>query len=480
MSTTQVEPDLAPYLERCFLFDAVEDSYDISGIMGRIPQWLRGSYYVNGPARFQRGSFRYSHWLDGDGMICAVHFGPDSVRFANRFVQTTKLREEDAAGAPIYRGFGTAWAGDRLRRGVMLEPPLNVSVYPFAGAVLAFGEQSLPYELDPVTLETRGEFDFHGRLNELSPFAAHAKIDAATGHMFNFGISYSAVQPSLHVYEFDSTGDLLARRRHLLEFPHSNHDFGMTAEHVVFFLSPQLMNFDRFRREGVSVFDTLTWEPEKGSRILIAPRVGGEAFTLRVAAGYCLHLINCFEENGRLIVDIIELEKPIYPEYKPIPDLFATAPPGRPVRYVIDLESRAVVDRITMRYDRAPDFPNVDYYLFSRSYEHFWMLGISAMGQTGRKFFNQLAHGSWREGDVTDLYEAAAGEYLAGEPVFIGNPEAPDEGVVIVQHLIPAEGKAEMLLFDAFAVQRGPTARLPLKHFIHPGFHAAFRPDAVA
>ena len=106
--------------------------------------------------------------------------------------------------------------------GVMLEPPLNVSVYPFANAVLAFGEQSLPYELDPVTLETRGEFDFHGRLNELSPFAAHAKIDAATGHMFNFGISYSAVQPSLYVYEFDSTGDLLARRRHLLEFPHSN------------------------------------------------------------------------------------------------------------------------------------------------------------------------------------------------------------------------------------------------------------------
>jgi len=132
-----------------------------------------------------------------------------------------------------------------------------------------------------------------------------------------------------------------------------------------------------------------------------------------------------------------------------------------------------------MRYDRAPDFPNVDYYLFSRSYEHFWMLGISAMGQTGRKFFNQLAHGSWREGDVTDLYEAAAGEYVAGEPVFIGNPEAPDEGVVIVQHLIPAEGKAEMLLFDAFAVKRGPTARLPLNHFIHPGFHAAFRPDAV-
>jgi len=39
----------------------------------------------------------------------------------------------------------------------MLEPPVNVSVYPFAGSLLAFGEQTLPYELDPVTLETRGD-----------------------------------------------------------------------------------------------------------------------------------------------------------------------------------------------------------------------------------------------------------------------------------------------------------------------------------
>ena len=36
MSTTQVQPDLAPYLERCFLFDAVEDSYDISGITFKV------------------------------------------------------------------------------------------------------------------------------------------------------------------------------------------------------------------------------------------------------------------------------------------------------------------------------------------------------------------------------------------------------------------------------------------------------------
>ncbi len=120
-------------------------------------------------------------------MVCAVHFGPEGARFANRFVQTRKLQEEDAAGRFVYRGFGTAFAGDQLRGSIMLEPPVNVSVYPFAGSVLAFGEQTLPYELDPVTLETRGEYDFHGKLNHLSPFCrARHKVDPASGHLLNF------------------------------------------------------------------------------------------------------------------------------------------------------------------------------------------------------------------------------------------------------------------------------------------------------
>ena len=206
--------DLAPLLEQCFLFEATEDSYRVEGIEGRIPAWLRGSYYVNGPARFERAGMRYKHWLDGDGMICALRFGAEGVYFTNRFVKTRKVTEEDAAGKFLYRGFGTAFPGDQTLRNVMLEPPVNVSVYPYAGKLLAFGEQSMPMELDPVTLETRGEYDFSGSINEISPFAAHAKTDPANGHLLNFGISFSATAPMLNVYEFDAAGDLIRRRRH--------------------------------------------------------------------------------------------------------------------------------------------------------------------------------------------------------------------------------------------------------------------------
>ena len=476
MTISASAKDLAPGLERCFLFDAMEESYELSGITERLPEWLRGSYYVNGPARFERAGQRYRHWLDGDGMIRSLDFTDDGVRFTSRFVQTPKLQEEEAAGKFVYRGFGTSFPGDRLRRGMMLEPPVNVSVYRWAGRLLAFGEQSLPMELDPENLATRGEFDFGGRLNEVSPFAAHPKFDPASGHMFNFGISFSATQPALNLYEFDAAARLVQRSRFPITMPHSNHDFGISSRHVVFYLSPLLMDFSKFWGEKLSVMESLRWEPERGSRILIVPRVPKTAPPISVStgAGYCLHLINCFEEGDILTVDILELEAPVYGEYQPIPDLFSTVSPGRPVRYRIDLGSKQVVERLTMDYDRTPDFPSIDPALASARYDDFWMLGISASGRPGRKFFDQLAHGAWSQGGVKDLFQAEPGCYLANEPVYIASRDSAARGVVIVAHIDTNADQAAMLLFDASQVSRGPMARLPLRHRMHPGFHASF------
>lgn len=474
---TGVETQAAPLLERCFLFDAVEDSYEVSGIAGHLPKWLRGSYYINGPARFERAGRRYKHWLDGDGMVCSLNFSETGVRFTNRFVGTTKLHDEGAAGQFLYREFGTAFPGDRLRRKVMLEPPVNVSVYPYAGKLLAFGEQSLPIELDPGTLQTRGEYDFGASLNEVSPFAAHAKTDPRSGHLLNFGISFSATEPMLNAYEFDAHGALVRRRRHKLRYQHSNHDFGFTPNYFAFYLSPLIMNFQRFWAEEISVMESLSWEPEKGSRILIAPRESKteEPFSVEVTPRYCLHLINCHEEGQCVIVDVLEMDRPIYGEYQPIPDLFTSVPPCRPARYVIDTRSRSIREKVEMSYNCAPDFPAIDPHRAGLVYNDFWMLGMSASGQHNeRKFFDQVVRGSWTAAAVCDQYIVPWGEYLGGEPVCIVNPGNADEGVVIVEHLVPAESRVEYLLFDAFALQSGPIARLPLRHPIHPGFHSSF------
>ncbi len=385
------------------------------------------------------------------------------------------MQDEEQAARFLYRGFGTAFPGDRLRRNVMLEPPVNVSVYPYDRRLLAFGEQSLPYELDPETLDTRGEYDFHGSLNEVTPFAAHVKVGAS---LLNFGVSFSPKQPVLNVYEFDGAGHLQSRRRYHLDHPHSVHDFGVTPPRVVFFLSPLLMDFERFWRDGASVMESLDWRPELGARVFIAPREGCSQtpFAIDVEAGYSLHVINCFEAGTRLTVDVLLLDAPVYPEYQPVPDMFLTAPPCRPVRYEIDLPSRKLVKALALDYDLCSDFPTIDFARMGRGYIDFWMLGMSTCGGTGRKFFDQLVHGAWNTGGVFDIFETPRGEYVAAEPRFIANPKDSCEAVVMLEYLKPAQHSTEIAVFDAFAVNKGPIATIPLRYPIHPGFHTSFAP----
>ena len=65
-------------------------------------------------------------------------------------------------------------------------------------------------------------------------------------------------------------------------------------------------------------------------------------------------------------------------------------------------------------------------------------------------------------------------QYLGGEPVSVFNPANKDEAVIICEHFLPAEGRVEFLIFDAFNISKGPVAKLPLKHMIHAGFHTTF------
>jgi carotenoid cleavage dioxygenase-like enzyme len=469
--------DHAPLIERAFAAAPEEASYGLRRVEGEVPRGLRGTYYLNGPARFARGGRRYRHWLDGDGMVCSLRFGGDEgVRFTARFVRGAKLVAEEEAGRPVFRAFGTGFESDLLKRRIMLESPLNVSAYTFAGRLLAFGEQGLPAELDPSTLETRGEFNFGGALNDVSPFAAHPKLDRATGELFNFGVAFSAREPLLHFYRFDPEARLVYRRRLPVDYPCSMHDFGLGRTYAAFYLSPNLLDMRSFVAEGRTLMDSLRWEPDRGSSLLVVSRASGEAVArVPIGSRHCLHLINCFEEGDLLNVDVLELERPIYDQYQVVPDLFKDVCEGRPVRFVVRPATGGLVSRRELDYALAPDFPSIDPRRAALPYEDFWMLGISATGRPGRKFFDQLVHASWRGDGSNDIYQAPPFQYLGGEPVFVADPEGGG-GFVICQTFDARRAASAFAVFDAFDVAAGPVATLRLEAPIHLGFHASFEP----
>ena len=476
-------PDDAPFLERIFEIEAREERYRLDGVIGTIPPFVRGTYYVNGPARFRRGELGYRHWLDGDGMVVALRFDDDGVRLTNRYVRSAKLEAEEAAGRALFRTFGTTFEGDRLARGVGLESPANVSVFPYAGTLLAFGEQGLPYELDPDTLETRGLYTFGRRLNPISPFSAHPCFDPWTGDLVNFGVSFDPRRPAVTLYQATAEGEVTGRHRIPIDLPVSMHDFGITRNHAIFHLSPFVLDVRGILDRDQSVMESLDWQGDRGTRLLVVGRDDGKAIAeIAIGDRYCLHLINCFEtgdetgDENRLVVDLVEFDEPVYREYEPIPDLFQTVTPGRPVRFRIDLESGRLESREELDYDRSPDFPAIDPRRSCRATDDLWLLGISRSGEPGRKFFDQLAHLSWEEGAEPDVFQSPSGSYLGCEPVFIPDPTSPDQGIILVKQFDATTRRDAYLLFDAFDVARGPIARLPLRHPIPPGFHAVFEP----
>jgi all-trans-8'-apo-beta-carotenal 15,15'-oxygenase len=467
--------DHAPRLEQLFSLNPPELSYPIEGITGTIPDFLRGTYYLNGPARFARAGLQYRHWLDGDGMVCALRFERGRVCFTNRFVRSHKFVAEETAGHPIFRTFGTAFEADQIKRGIALESPVNVSVYPYGRRLLAFGEQGLPWELDPLTLETRGVFTFGDRLNDVSPFSAHPKLDPTTGEMFNFGISFSPTQPRLNVYHFGAHAKLLYRKRLQLDYPCSVHDFSLSPSYAVFYLSPYILDMEMLIREGRTLMDALQWEPERGSQLRIVSRDSGEeAATIPIGQRYCLHLINCFEADHHLMVDVIEYDRPLYDQYQVVPDLFTEVSAGQPVRFVVDMKSRELIERREIDYRLAPDFPSIDPRRVTQAYNDFWMLGMSATGRRGRKFFDQLVHANWAEATAGDIYQAPAMQYLGGEPIFIGDPGDQRTGAILCQVFDAEHMTSAFALFDAFHVASGPVAMLHVRDPLPSLFHASF------
>ena len=184
------------------------------------------------------------------------------------------------------------------------------------------------------------------------------------------------------------------------------------------------------------------------------------------------------------MVDVVELEEPVYPDYHPLEELFLDVEPGQPVRRVIDLAAGEVVEERRLPYRQACDFPNVPPRLVGREYDTFWMLGISASGRTGRKFFDRLVCCRWGEdaaGDAVEVYQAPAGRYLGGEPVCVPDPADAGRAAVVCQEYDAAGDAGAFLVFDAHDVAAGPVARVPLREPVPLLFHATFeRADQAA
>jgi len=140
-----------------------EHSYVVDEVEGRLPEGLTGTLYRNGPGKNEVGGTPYAHLFDGDGLLSQFTFDGERVHYRNRFVRTTHYLAERAADKPVMRNYGQQRPGGPLANAFRAPAnPANTSVQYHAGNLLAMYEGGRPWQLDPDTLDTIGEYDYDG------------------------------------------------------------------------------------------------------------------------------------------------------------------------------------------------------------------------------------------------------------------------------------------------------------------------------
>ena len=452
---------------------AEEFDYQVDDIDGVVPTAVRGTLFRNGSGHNMLGGRWFAHWFDGDGMVQAIRFGADGIRYRNRYVATANYIDETRAGRIVYRGFGKMRPGGVLAN--IFRQPANVSntsVAVESGRLLSLWEGGPPYELDPQTLVTKGIADSDGVVRA---FSAHPKIDPEGGELFNFGIDYGR-KTTLTPYRIHR-GVATALPAVTLPYPLMNHDFVLTQHHLVFCLGPILVRSLKMIL-GLTSFDgALHWDGGKPTSILLVPRDGrGKPRIIETEPFFQFHFANGYEEDGALVLDLAR-----YPDYSVIGqalrNFWRSDWPAKGMaalsRLRVDLTS-GKVETQSFATGTANEFPTINPAYVGRRHRFAYIACNPADRTLGLQ--QQIAKVDLVGGAVT-IHDFSPDGY-PGEAVFVPKGSSAEDDGVLVTLVFDAKAQRSAIVgLDARDIAAKPLFIARLRHHVPFGLHGFFAPQ---
>ena len=452
-----------PYLTGNFAPIRSEDDFALE-VTGELPADLAGTFYRNGPDPQVEPDADH-HWFAGDGMIHGFFLEGGKARYRNRYVRTPKWLAENAAGKKLFGTFGNPMTTDPSVMGTD-SGVANTNIVWHGDKLMALEEGHMPFELDPLTLESKGYMQaYKGRVT------AHPKIDPETGEMVWFGYS-SGEMPLNTTVSYgvtDASGKVL--RRDDFEAPYSSmvHDFLVTRNYALFPILPLTGSLQR-AMTGAPVY---AWEPDKGAFVGVMKR-NAAVETIRwfeVEACYVFHPMNAWEDGDKIHADVMEYETaPLFPN---VDGSRNDAKGARLVRWTFDLAGDSNRIKRTQLDDMAGEFPRFDERHAGLAYRHGWFGGASRQDRDNR--FDAIAHVDLATGKRSTFTLGPSDG--AGEPIFVPRKADAAEGDGYVLSLVyrGAEDRSELLVFNALDLPAGPIATAKVPRRVPYGFHGNWR-----
>lgn len=465
---------LTPGWRRAFADLEWEHGFVPLETQGQVPEDFRGVLYRNGPARFSRFGRRYGHLFDGDGAVSAIRWGGGRAEGAVRLVETRGWKREQAAGRPLYGGWGTPVPG--LMRGFQgsAKSPANTSVMWHGDRLFALYEGGLPVELDPESLATRGEQSFGGTIRV--SFSAHPRYCPGRQCWYNFGIRYHVVC-WIDVYECPRDGTV----RRICSVPLAGapivHDFAVTEQWLVFLIPPVRINLytTAFGRRPMQ--DSFAWQPAQGLEVvLVSLRPPHRTKRFVSAPLHLWHLVDAWEQQGTIHADVVA-----YPDFEtngwfagllgPEPNAPAQA---RLTRLTID-PAREVVSREQL-WSTSCEFPTVAPAVRARAHRHGYFACHSS-DEAARGWWDRLAKLDFETGQSEPF--SLENDQYPSEALFVPRPGAvaEDDGFVVAHVFDARRNRTGALVWRATDPGAEPVASAFFAHPIPFTFHGIWQPS---
>ena len=479
VNRSQQTPQARANWHRVFETLADEHDYTVDEVEGRLPEGLVGTLYRNGPGKNEVGGKPYAHLFDGDGLLSQFAFDGKRVHYRNRFVQTTHYLAERAADKPVMRNYGQQRPGGPLANA--FRTPANVantSVQYHAGNLLALYEGGRPWQLDPDSLETIGEYDYDGQLKSSYTYSAHPTWDPATGELYNFGIQYGP-RTKLRTYRVDARGQLHHLHAINLPFAALNHDCALTPRYMVFVIDPLVLRVPRFLLGFASLDKSVRFDRSKATQVILAPRDGGKPRIAECEPFFHYHINNAFDEGSDVVLDLVR-----YPDYDNIHRGFRDFENTGFDDLSTSLSRMRVgpSDEVTIEdlWMRGCEFPQHDWRLTSRPHRYTYMAGLPDRDPEPGAPFNAIIKIDHRHG-ATTMHDLGEGN-VAGEPIFVPRSANSDEddGWLLSLVYSAAEHRSRLVVLDARDIESEPVAIAHLRHHVPLGFHGTFTSRVAA
>jgi carotenoid isomerooxygenase len=230
-----------------------------------------------------------------------------------------------------------------------------ISIYPFNDEYFAFAETPTIHKIDPITLETIERLNLHEKIG-IVHHTSHPHV-MSDGTVYNVGMTVTKTGPAYSVLCFPHGENMFENARIVAELPTRwklhpcyMHTFGITENFFVIVEQPLTVSVPAFVKSQLMnepTISSLKWFPDKMTFIYLIDRESGELrHTFQAEPFFFLHIINQYEKDGHLVLDISCYKDPemlncMYIESMKMmqhnPD-YAKLFRGRPLRFVLPLK----------------------------------------------------------------------------------------------------------------------------------------------